>query len=363
MKTRDHLFVGFGCIAARIFCVAVFFLRLGVMSVSAQTNEYLYSDSVQTITLNPGIYDITAYGAQGGSSADGFYGGLGAEMEGQFEFKTATTLMLMVAGVGGTGSSDYLGNFGGAGGGGSFVVLVSSATPLVVAGGGGGAASTGYGDDGVTNSSGGAGVGGAGPGGSGGNGSDSYGGGGGFSSNGGPAIYPVSGSGGGTCFLEGGSGGRVSSPMGNPWGGFGGGGAANGSDGGGGGGYSGGGGSYSAGGGGGGSIIDSSALTHVIESSGVASPDGLPNGEIIITYIGAVPVQPQPTNAPPLSISLSGDTVTVYWPIAGGWNLEQNTTPAPSGWVPSGGISTTNGTNYLSITGPTGNLFYCLKQQ
>jgi len=58
--------------------------------------------------------------------------------------------------------------------------------------------------------------------------------------------------------------------------------------GGGGGGYSGGGGSV-GGGGGGGSIIDLSAIMVLAEVSGVASPNGSPNGEIIITAV------PEPT--------------------------------------------------------------------
>ncbi|PWU12944.1 MAG: hypothetical protein C5B50_20365, partial [Verrucomicrobia bacterium] len=39
------------------------------------------------------------------------------------------------------------------------------------------------------------------------------------------------------------------------------------------------------GGGGGGSIIDSSAITVIAEFSSVASPDGSPNGEIIISAV------------------------------------------------------------------------------
>jgi RNA recognition motif-containing protein len=70
-------------------------------------------------------------------------------------------------------------------------------------------------------------------------------------------------------------------------GGFGGGGAGGFSGGGGGGGgYSGGGGSVaSGGGGGGGSIIDSSAIMILAGVSGVASPDGSRNGEIIIIAV------------------------------------------------------------------------------
>ncbi len=41
-------------------------LLLGVLTSSAQIGDYLYSGSEQAIRLSPGLYDITAYGAQGG---------------------------------------------------------------------------------------------------------------------------------------------------------------------------------------------------------------------------------------------------------------------------------------------------------
>jgi hypothetical protein len=96
-------------------------------------------------------------------------------------------------------------------------------------------------------------------------------------------------SGGGFSFLAGGAGGGGGDSGGS--GGFGGGAGGGGEGGGGGGGYSGGGGAGWAGdgdydiggGGGGGSFIDSSALAAITELSGIASPDGSPNGEIIIT--------------------------------------------------------------------------------
>src|ERR1035438_6152132 len=106
-------------------------LQLGMLAGSAQTNIYLCSVSRTSlgtetnITLNPGTYIITAYGAPGGG------GGLGAEMSAEFNFSTSTTLTLL---VGGGGSGIKGGGFGG--GGGSFVV--ESNTPLVIAGGGGG---------------------------------------------------------------------------------------------------------------------------------------------------------------------------------------------------------------------------------
>src|SRR5580692_4047868 len=103
-------------------------LHLGMLAGSAQTNIYLFSGAETNITLNPGTYIITAYGAPGGG--DGRVG-LGAEMSGEFNFSTPTNLTLL---VGGGGSYPYASGSGG-GGGGSFVV--NGSTALVVAGGGG----------------------------------------------------------------------------------------------------------------------------------------------------------------------------------------------------------------------------------
>ena len=97
---------------------------------------YLFSGSKTNITLPPGTYIITAYGAPGGyETRRGIHGypGFGAEMSGEFNFSTATNLTLLVGGHGGN-YNNYYG--GGGGGGGSFVV--EGSTPLVIAGGGGG---------------------------------------------------------------------------------------------------------------------------------------------------------------------------------------------------------------------------------
>src|SRR5271168_1532917 len=96
--------------AISVLAVAVV-LQFGVLASSAQTGQYLFSGSEATITLNPGTYDITAYGAQGGS-AQGGNGGLGAEMEAQFDFSGVTTLTLLV-GSGGSGGGAYGGGGGG----------------------------------------------------------------------------------------------------------------------------------------------------------------------------------------------------------------------------------------------------------
>jgi hypothetical protein len=198
-----------GCLLG-VVCAAAVVLRFGVLAGSAQTGQYLFTGSETTITLNPGLYAITAYGAQGGSQ--GGSGGQGAEMEGEFSFSGLTTLTLLVGGGGGLGSIFYGGGGGGGGGysGGSGLIGTS----------------------------------------------------GGSSINGG--LGGTSGSGGGGGGAGAGTGGG---------GGF----LGNGSNGGG----------YGFGGGGG-SIIDSSG-TVLAEVSGIASPDGSPNGEILITAI------PEPT--------------------------------------------------------------------
>lgn len=293
MKTRNVL-CGFLIAAA---------LPLAVSAGFAQTTQYLFTGSETNVTLPPGNYEITAYGAQGGDYTgmnETANGGLGAEMEGVFEFTTTTTLTLLVGGTG-----QIAGTYDGAGGGGgSFVV--NGTTPLVIAGGGGGASDAyarfgptgGNGLTGTSGGNGGSGVDGGGAtggnGGSGGGGDMGSGdsntggaGGGGYSGNGTNSGSDVNNGGtGGNSYLNGGSGGKGYYENGNfGQGGYGGGGGCY-EGGGGGGGYSGGGGGGElSGGGGGGSIIDSSALVILAEVSGVASPDDSPNGEIIITLV------------------------------------------------------------------------------
>jgi hypothetical protein len=69
----------------------------------------------------------------------------------------------------------------------------------------------------------------------------------------------------------------------------------------------------------------------------------------------------QTAGAPLLYISHSGNTVTVYWQAVSGWTLRQNSNlTVPAGWTGSSGVTTSNGTNYLNLTSPTGNLFFRL---
>jgi len=69
----------------------------------------------------------------------------------------------------------------------------------------------------------------------------------------------------------------------------------------------------------------------------------------------------QTPGAPTLYISVSGNTVTVYWQNVTGWTLHQNNNlNVPGGWTLNSSWTTTNGTNYLNIASPTGNEFYRL---
>jgi len=70
----------------------------------------------------------------------------------------------------------------------------------------------------------------------------------------------------------------------------------------------------------------------------------------------------QTAGAPVLYISQSGNTVTVYWQAVSGWSLRQNNDLSlPANWTPSGGVTPSNGTNYLNISSPAGNLFFRLQ--
>ena len=72
----------------------------------------------------------------------------------------------------------------------------------------------------------------------------------------------------------------------------------------------------------------------------------------------------QTPGAPTLYITHSSNTVTVYWQAVSGWTLQQNSSlTVPAGWSSSGGVSTSNGTNYLNLASPTGNQFFRLASQ
>ena len=71
----------------------------------------------------------------------------------------------------------------------------------------------------------------------------------------------------------------------------------------------------------------------------------------------------QTPGLPNLTIALTGlNSVVVSWPDTGSYTLQQNSSLALlSGWTTSGyAITTSNGTNSITITPPTGNLFFRL---
>ncbi len=69
----------------------------------------------------------------------------------------------------------------------------------------------------------------------------------------------------------------------------------------------------------------------------------------------------QTPGGPTLYISHSGNTVKVYWQNVSGWTLHQNASLAsPGGWSVNSSWTSSNGTNSLILTSPTGNLFFRL---
>jgi len=70
----------------------------------------------------------------------------------------------------------------------------------------------------------------------------------------------------------------------------------------------------------------------------------------------------QTPGLPNLTITHAGNNVIVSWPNIGSYTLQQNSNLVASvGWIMSGYfISTANGTNSITITSPTGNLFFRL---
>lgn len=277
-------------------------------TASPLPSSFIYTGGFQNFAAPAaGLYDIVAFGAQGGTGF-GFLpglpavGGLGAEIGGTFALTAGEVLQVA---VGGSGGSNAMFSSGGGGGGGSFVVAPGN-VPLVIAGGGGGGGiGMLAGGAGQIGTAGGDGFGlGSGKGGSNGNGGygvpvvGAAGGGGLYTRGGGGGMLVL---GGGSSFFDGLSGGIDLIGIGAP-GGFGGGGAgfADGTlydgSGGGGGGYSGGGGGYSpgnaafSGSGGGGGSFDSGADQVLIAGFNGG------NGSVVITELTPGTNIPEPAS-------------------------------------------------------------------
>jgi hypothetical protein len=69
----------------------------------------------------------------------------------------------------------------------------------------------------------------------------------------------------------------------------------------------------------------------------------------------------QTAGAPTLTITHSGNTVTISWPYPStGWTLHQNSDLTTANWSPSGGIANDGTNNFIILTSPTGKLFFRL---
>jgi hypothetical protein len=70
----------------------------------------------------------------------------------------------------------------------------------------------------------------------------------------------------------------------------------------------------------------------------------------------------QTPGLPDLTITFVGpNSVLVSWPNTGSYTLQQNSNLAGGSWTTSGySITTSNGTNSITVNPPTGNLFFRL---
>ena len=288
-----------------------------------------FTGLVQYFTAGAGgLYDIIAYGAQGGAGTGGSAGGQGVEIGGDLYLTAGEKLEIVVGGQGHAYGGTRGG--GGGGGGGSFVFDAATDTKEVIAGGGGGGGRFaaglygslgnaggrgGYGINGIAGGLGGV----AGGGGSAGLGGGAGGGGGGFSGAGGGGGGGGIGGHGGLGLSGGfvGGAGGIGAGYGGA-GGFGGGGGGGegrgygGGGGGGGGGYSGGGSGANPGGGrggeggGGGSFLAASATDAFERHS--ATMNGLVKIEAVCFLAGTRVLTPSSETA--IEALAIGDLVT-----------------------------------------------------
>lgn len=232
-----------------------------------------------------GFYQITAAGAQGGTSANGTTGAKGRIVQATFTVMKSNVLAIIVGQQGVTASG-----FGGGGGGGASLVRYNGGSALIVAGGGGGAGgnSSIYLPTNATATPAGTGNGGAAP------GTNMGGGGGGYNTGG---ATNVSGGIGGAALTGTAIGGTGTGAGSGGFGGGGGGSSTNGWSGGGGGGYTGGDGPTGYDGGGlGGTSYASQTLTDLGTQSGM--------GYVTITKTGTLTYPPVGLGA--LTTTVSG---------------------------------------------------------
>jgi hypothetical protein len=119
---------------------------------------------------------------------------------------------------------------------------------------------------------------------------------------------------------------------------------------------------YKVAGGGGTSSGGNYSISGTIGQPDASAPMSGGNFSVTGGYWALINVVQTP-GAPTLAIARGANSVTVYWQNVSGWNLIQNgnlITPVAS-WNASSSPTLTNGTNYLTLTNPAGNLFFRLK--
>jgi hypothetical protein len=118
---------------------------------------------------------------------------------------------------------------------------------------------------------------------------------------------------------------------------------------------------YKVAGGGGTSTNEQYALSGTVgqpDASGALSGGGY---TVVGGFWSLISVVQTP-GTPNLVVSHAGNNVTVSWPDTGSYTLQQNPNVAnPAGWVTSSYLITpANGSNSITVTSPTGNLFFRL---
>ena len=69
----------------------------------------------------------------------------------------------------------------------------------------------------------------------------------------------------------------------------------------------------------------------------------------------------QTAGAPTLTITHIGNSVKFSWPYPStGWTLQQNPNLKTTSWSTSGGVANDGTNNFITVTSPTGNLFFRL---
>jgi hypothetical protein len=121
---------------------------------------------------------------------------------------------------------------------------------------------------------------------------------------------------------------------------------------------------FTVGGGGGTSTNGQYSITGTIGQPDAGS--AMTNGQYSVTGGFWAVYAIQAPGAPLLTITRSGANVIVSWPSPStGFVLQQNGNVAnPNGWSSFGGTVNDNGTvNSITVSPPTGNVFYRLKKQ